>query len=77
MTLLWYNKDKEEISYAQVRLFSRKKEDNKFQQVFYVKYKPEDFIYLLDGENSLYNNIIFNEQVCDFQWKGTATVYSL
>ena len=30
VTLLWYNVDRPESSYAQVRLFTRKKEDEKF-----------------------------------------------
>ena len=33
VTLLRYNVDKPESSYAQVQLFARKKEDEKFQQV--------------------------------------------
>ena len=36
VTLLRYNVDKPEGSYAQVRHFARKKEDEKFQQVVYV-----------------------------------------
>ena len=44
VTLLWHNVDKPESSYAQVRFFARKKEDEKFQQVVYVKYKREEFI---------------------------------
>ena len=36
VTLLRYNVDKSDSSYAQVRLFARKKEDEKFQQVVYV-----------------------------------------
>ena len=43
VTLLRYNVDKLESSYAQVRLFARKKEDEKFQQVVYVSYKLEEF----------------------------------
>ena len=42
VTLLRYNVDKLESSYAQVRLFARKKEDEKIQQVVYVKYKLEE-----------------------------------
>ena len=53
VTLLRYNVDKPESSYAQVLLFARKKEDEKFQQVVYVKYKLEEFIYLLDVMNSV------------------------
>ena len=37
VTLLRYDVDKSESSYSQVRLFARKKEDEKFQQVVYVK----------------------------------------
>ena len=33
VTLLWYIVDKPESSYAHVRLFARKKEDEKFQDV--------------------------------------------
>ena len=44
VTLLWYNVDKPESSYAEVRLFARKKEYEKFQQVVYLKYKLEQFI---------------------------------
>ena len=33
VTLLRYNVDKSQSSYAQVRLFARKKEDEKIQQV--------------------------------------------
>ena len=45
--LLWYNVDKPRISYAQVRRIARK-EDDKFQQVVYVNYRLEEFIYILD-----------------------------
>ena len=53
VTLLRYNVDNSESSYAQVRLFARKKEDEKFQQVVYVNYKLEEFIYLFDVMNSV------------------------
>ncbi len=45
--------DKPESFYAQVGLFARKKEEKNFQQVVYVKYKLEEFIYLLDVMNSV------------------------
>ena len=53
VTLLRYNVDKPESSYAQVRLFGRKKMDEEFQQVVYVNYKLEEFFYLLDVMNSV------------------------
>ena len=36
LTLLPYKADNPETSYAQVRLFGRKKENEKFQQIVYV-----------------------------------------
>ena len=44
VTLLWYKVDNPESSYAQVRLFGRKTEEEKFQQSVYVNYKLEEFI---------------------------------
>ena len=63
--VLRYNVDKPESSYAQVRLFARKKEDEKFQQFVYVNYKPKEFIYLLDVMNSVYDKIITNQPICN------------
>ena len=53
VTLLRYNVDNPESFYAQGRLFPRKKEDEKFQQVVYVNYKLEEIIYLLEVMNSV------------------------
>ena len=64
VTLLRYNVDKPESSYAQVQLFARKEEDEKFQQVVYVKHKFEEFIYLLDVMNSVDYKVITNEPIC-------------
>ena len=64
VTLLRYNVDKPESSYAQVRLFARKKEDEKFQQVVFVKYKLEEFIYLLDVMKSVDEKVITNQPIC-------------
>ena len=65
VTLLRYNVDKPDSSYAQVRLFARKKEDEKFQQVVYVKFKLEDLIYLLDVLNSIYDKVITIQHICN------------
>ena len=65
VTLLRYNVDKPESSYAQVRLFARKKEDEKFQQVVYAKNKLEEFILLLDVMNSVYDEFITNQPICN------------
>ena len=76
VTLLGYNVDKLENSYAQVRLFARKKEDEKFQHVVYVNYKLEEIVYILDVMNSVYDevgtnlfqifNCVFVPTFCDF-----------
>ena len=63
VTLLRYNVDKSESSYAQVQLFARKKEDEKFQQVVYMNYKLEEFIYLLDVMYSVYDKVITNQPI--------------
>ena len=65
VTLLLYNVDKPDSSYAQVRHIARKKEDEKFQQVVYVNYKLEEFIYLLDVMNSVYDKVITNQPLCN------------
>ena len=55
-----YSVDNPESSYAEVRSFARKKEDEQFQLVVYVNYKIEEFIYLLDVMNSVYDEVITN-----------------
>ena len=64
-TLLRYNVDKIESSYAQVQLFAREKEDEKFQQVVYVNFKLEEFIYSFDVMNSVYDKGITNQHFCN------------
>ena len=63
MTLLRYNVDKSESSYAQVHLFATKEEDENFQQIFYVNYKHGEFIYLFDVLNSVSDKGIINQPV--------------
>ena len=52
VTLLRYKVNNPESSYAQVRLLGRMKEEEKFQQVAYVNYRLDEFVYLLDVMNS-------------------------
>ena len=65
VTLLRYKADNPETSYAQVRLFGRKKEEEKFQQIMYVNYKLDVFIYLLDVMNSVYDKVTANQPICN------------
>ena len=64
VTMLRYNKEKPEISYVQVRLFGRRKDEEKFNQLVYVNYKLDEFIYLLDVKNSVYDKVIANQSIC-------------
>ena len=65
VTLLQYKVDNPDTSYAQVRLFGRKTEEEKFQQIVYVNYKLDEFIYLLDVTNSVYDKVIANQPICN------------
>ena len=57
VTVLRYSVEKPENGYAIIRLFARKKEDEKFEQTVYVNHKVEEFIYLLIVMNSAYDNV--------------------
>ena len=65
VTLLRYKVDNPETSYAQVRLFGRKKEEEKFQHIVYVNYRLDEFVYLLDVMNSVYDRVIANQPICN------------
>ena len=64
VTLLRYKVDNPETSCAQVRLFGRKNEE-KFQQIVYVNYSLDEFIYLLDVMKSVYDKVIANQPICN------------
>ena len=63
VTLLRYKVGNPETSYAQVRLFGRRKEEEKFQQIVYINYKLEEFVNLLDVINSVYDKVIANQLI--------------
>ena len=65
VTLLRYIVDNPETSYAQVRLFGRKKEKGKFQQIVYINYRFDEFVYLLDVMNSVYDKVIAKQPICN------------
>ena len=65
VTLLRYRADNPETSYVQVRLFGRKKGEEKFQEIVYVKYKLDELAYLLDVMNSVYDKVIANQPICN------------
>ena len=65
VTLLRYKVDNPETSYDQIRLFGRKKEEENFQQIVYVNYRLDEFVYLLDVMNSVYEKVIANQPNCN------------
>ena len=65
MTLLRYKADNPDTSYAQVRLFGRKTEEEKFQQIVYVNYKLDEFVYHLDVMKSVYDKVLANQPTCN------------
>ena len=65
VTLLRYKVDNPETSYAQVRLFGRKNEEEKFQQIVYVNCRLEELVYLLDIMTSVYDKVIANQPICN------------
>ena len=73
VTLLRYNVEKPESSHAQTRLIAKKEEEEKFQQIFYVNYKLEKFIYILDVMDSVYDKVNTNKPICNVVWKIIAT----
>ena len=59
--MLRYNVEKPETSYIQVRLCGWRKEGEKFNQFVFENYKLDEFIYLLDVMNSIYDKVFANE----------------
>ena len=58
VTLLRYKEDNPETSYAQIRLFTRRTEEENFQQFVYVNYKIDEFINLLVVMNSVCDQVL-------------------
>ena len=65
VTLLRYKVYNPEPTHAEVRLFGRKEEEEKFQQTVYVNYKLDEFVYPLDVMNSVYDKVIANQPICN------------
>ena len=65
VTLLRYKADNPEISYAQVRLFRREKEEEKFLQLVYVNHTLHEFLYPPDVLNSRYDKVIADQPNCN------------
>ena len=76
VALLRYKMDNPETSYGQIRLFGRKKEEEKFQQIVCFNYKLDEFVYLLDVMHSVYGKVIANQLICNVLYQVIATISS-
>ena len=65
MAMLRFNVEKPEISYVQVRLFGRRKDEEKFNRIVSVNYKLDEFIFLLDVMNSVFETVNADEPLCN------------
>ena len=65
VTLLRYKSENLETSYAQIRLFGPKEEEEKFQQTVCVNYKIDKFVYLLHVKNSMSDKVIAKQHICN------------
>ena len=55
VTMLRYNVEKPETSYVRVRLFGRRKDEEKFNQIVYVNYQLDEFL------QTMYFSYVFAE----------------
>ena len=69
VTLLRYKAVNPKTFYAQVRLFRRKEEEEKFHQFVYVNYKLNEFVYFLEVMNSVYDKVTANHPFVMFYKK--------
>ena len=65
VTLLRYKVDNPETAYAQVRLLGRKKVEEKVQQIVYVNYRFDEFLYPPDVMNLVFDKVIANQPICN------------
>ena len=64
VTMLRYNVGKPKTSYVQVRLLGRRNDEEKLNQLVYMNYKLDEFLYLLDVMNSVYDKFTAIEALC-------------
>ena len=64
-TMKKYCMDKPESTYVQLRLFTRNSEHDKFQQLVFINYKYDEFLYLLDVITSISDQVLSNQSLCN------------
>ena len=63
VTLLRYNVNNPESSYAQIRTFAKKKDVEKLQQIVFMIYNPENIMQILYWLNSVNNKVVIKNQI--------------
>ena len=58
-------RDKPGSTYVQFRFFTRISEYDKFQQLVFVNYYYDEFLYLLDVITSISNQVLWNQSLCN------------
>ena len=64
-TMKKYCMDKPESTYVQLRPFTRNSEHDKFQQLVFVNYIYDEFLYLLDVITSISDQVLSNQSLCN------------
>ena len=57
--------DKPKSTYVQLGLFTRNSELDKLQQLVFVNYKYDVFLYLLDVITSISDQVLSNQSLCN------------
>ena len=60
-----YSMDKPERTYMRLRLFTRKSQHDKFQQLVFVNDKYDESLYLLDVITSISDQVLSNQSLCN------------
>ena len=76
VNLLRYSVDKQDVSQAQVRLFARKTNEEKFQQSVNVLYELQDVFRLFVAMNSVFENVNTNQSICNVLQKVISIFFS-
>ena len=64
-TIKVYYIDKPDTTDVRIRLFMRKNETGKFQQLVFLNYKRDEILTLLDVVNSVSARVLLNQSLCN------------
>ena len=64
-TMKKYCMDKPKSTFVQLRLLRRNSEHDKFQQLVFVNYNYDEYLYLLDVITSISDQVLSNQSLCN------------